>query len=282
MIILNGSWRKMMKFLKHLGQTMMKKESRIGKNGENQEKIIFNLPKETAEIIKQHILPPEKASSLFPQWYKDMPKYNGKAKKMSTVNGWHNLTVKNCMPFLDSMTNGYILKTWCDITVKRNKNGEIEISHGEYENIVKSWNIPLIYGGKGFKSHIPTMSGFEPFDYVLSMYWRIKTPLGYSCLITNPFNRTDSPFFTLTGIIETDLWHGTEVVNTALKKDFEGVIPKGTPYLQIIPFKRVDWQSEVVLEINENYENIRNESIKYRSESKYGYYRDKIWKKKNY
>jgi hypothetical protein len=29
-----------------------------------------------------------------------------------------------------------------------------------------------------------------------------------------------------------------------LRKDFNGLIPKGTPYAQIVPFKRDSWKSE--------------------------------------
>jgi hypothetical protein len=31
-----------------------------------------------------------------------------------------------------------------------------------------------------------------------------------------------------------------------MKKDFSGVIPAGTPIIQIIPFKRDDWSMNVV------------------------------------
>jgi hypothetical protein len=29
-----------------------------------------------------------------------------------------------------------------------------------------------------------------------------------------------------------------------IKEGFEGLIPKGTPFMQMIPFKRDDWKSE--------------------------------------
>jgi hypothetical protein len=38
---------------------------------------------------------------------------------------------------------------------------------------------------------------------------------------------------------------------------FSGVIPAGTPYVQMIPFKREDWASEIVIE-NPNKINEKN------------------------
>jgi hypothetical protein len=74
--------------------------------------------------------------------------------------------------------------------------------------------------------------------------WAIKTPPGYSCLITQPFHR-DLPFTILPGIVDTDTYPVPINFPCVLSNiEFEGLIPAGTPLAQIIPFKRDSWISE--------------------------------------
>ena len=63
---------------------------------------------------------PRPASKFIPEWYKDKKKYNG----LSRFDAAHkkNPGIKNCMPFLDAMTAGYIQETWCDILIRYDNN----------------------------------------------------------------------------------------------------------------------------------------------------------------
>ena len=127
------------------------------------------------------------------------------------------------------------------------------------------------------------MPGFDPFVYAWSTYWRVKTPEGVSCLFTQPMNRTDLPFITLSGVVDTDNWNGSDVLNFALKENFEGVIQKGTPYVQIIPFVRNEWDHNVFSSKDESMIEERNLVLKLRHKDlKSGYYRDNLWKTKKY
>jgi hypothetical protein len=67
-----------------------------------------------------------------------------------------------------------------------------------------------------------------------------------------------------------------------LREGFSGVIPSGTPYAQIIPFKREDWISEIVIENPGSMENknIKN-SNKYRVPNG-GVYKNKVWSPRKY
>jgi hypothetical protein len=64
-------------------------------------------------------------------------------------------------------------------------------------------------------------------------------------LATHPLNRHDLPFITLTGIID-----GGVVMQSRgnfpfyIKEGFEGIIPKGTPIIQLIPFRQENWKSK--------------------------------------
>jgi len=53
----------------------------------------------------------------------------------------------------------------------------------------------------------------------------------------------DLPFQTLSGIVDCDVHPNSVFVPFFLKKDFEGIIPAGTPIMQLLPFKRESWES---------------------------------------
>jgi hypothetical protein len=62
------------------------------------------------------------------------------------------------------------------------------------------------------------------------------------------------------------------------KRNFRGVIPKGTPIFQIIPFKRDNWEMQVLDSPEEiNKHELRAEN---RRSMLYGYYKKTAWRKK--
>lgn len=235
----------------------------------------------SAENVLRYAEKPKRGSNLVSEWFKDAPRFHNADSELKATDTFHNLTVRHCMPFLDSMTAGYFLTTWTDIYVKR-ENGKPVISYDNI-NAINEFGYGIIQYQEYFKSYVPTMPGFDPFVYAWSTYWRVKTPEGVSCLFTQPMNRTDLPFITLSGVVDTDNWNGSDVLNFALKENFEGVIPKGTPYVQIIPFVRNEWDHNVFSSKDESMIEERNLVLKLRHKDlKSGYYRDNLWKTKKY
>ena len=57
------------------------------------------------------------AKNHVPEWYKKIPKW--KNNKMFEVGKGFNITVKHCMPFLDSLTTGYMIVLSNDLYVKQ-------------------------------------------------------------------------------------------------------------------------------------------------------------------
>jgi hypothetical protein len=112
--------------------------------------------------------------------------------------------------------------------------------------------------------------------------WAVETPKGYSVLYSQPFNRFELPFLTTSGIIDNDSVNLPGSMPFFLIKGFSGVIPAGTPYVQMIPFKREDWVSEIVIEnpnkINEK--NIKNSAM-YRVPDG-GVYKNEVWQPRKY
>ena len=235
-------------------------------------KIIF-YPK--SEKIKNIVPCPQVVS--VPKWFKEIPIYQKSIdypfnNKLIVEGGAPNYTAKACMPFLDSLSTGYSFNLWCDIQVRINSNGSSRITWGTKDEILS----PV--SSRPAPEGIPVPNGFNPLIFSWASAWGIKTPKGYSSILTHPFNRTDLPFLTTTGIIDTDRWGIWGDHPFHLQKDFEGVVEAGTPIIHVYPFKRDNWIYEIDDTLTEwaNYENVRRSS-KFR-----GYYKNKYWNKKSF
>jgi hypothetical protein len=121
-------------------------------------------------------------------------------------------------------------------------------------------------------------------DYAIPKWtnpWLIKTPKGYSCIFTSPFNR-DAPFNIFDGVVDTDTYDMPVNFPFGLKDpDFEGLIPAGTPIAQVIPFKRTAWKSEYTETTPEVTERINKATTELNSRW-YDVYRTRWWSKKEF
>jgi len=172
-----------------------------------------------------------------PDWYKDIPVTREKNFDFKDGGRPSNLTVKHCVPFYDALTCGYQILLATDIKFK-SKEGTIDYRYP---------TVKVLEHREGPTS-IPISSEFLPVEFTWKMLWTPKTPKGYSCLITHPMNRLDLPFFTLSGIVDSDIFYHTPNGNLPfyMKKDFEGIIKKGTPIAHVFPFKRDNWTSSKI------------------------------------
>ena len=95
-------------------------------------------------------------------------------------------------------------------------------------------------------------------------------------------NRFDLPFINTQGIIDNDKVNLSGSLPFFVREGFTGVIPKGTPFVQIFPFKRESWEHEIVIEdprkVNEK--NQKN-ATKYRVPNG-GVYKNEVWEKRTY
>jgi hypothetical protein len=178
---------------------------------------------------------PVTAKSLIPEWYKET-----KNIKSDSAENAIKKNIKDCMPFLDTLMSGYIWTLPSDLYVERvpGKDSEPKITMNPEVNYIDT-RTPMQSG----KMSVP--DGCYDTHFVWKHPLHIKTPPGYSILVTHPLNRHDLPFISLSGMVDSDktVWRPGNYP-FFIKKNFEGVIPKGTPVLQIIPIKRDNWVSE--------------------------------------
>ena len=206
--------------------------------------------------IEDVVMFPKPAKNFIPDWYKDI-----KAGK-------DLFNVKKCIPFLDSMSNGYVQTTWCDINI---------INEADKLRIIFDSKVPLFKYREKFD--MPIDDFFYNIEFIWQRPWSTILPKGYSALIVHPLNRIDLPFFTLSGIVDLDKSIHAQIGNIPfyIKKGFTGIIPAGTPMFQILPIKREDWKSET----QEYSDFFWEEKIK-EKESLSSFYKKQIWQKKSF
>jgi hypothetical protein len=196
---------------------------------------------ESQKDINRVIDPPLPSKKLLPKWYKDSSSFISDEKTPVFYDGMVNLTFKKCIPIFDSMTAGYTFVSPCEIYVLDPKR---------YSGQRFSWgNFPLEVIHNDHKldqlQKYPLSNNFtEIFKW--NFWWTIKTPPGYSCLFVHPLHREDLPYKTFSGIVDTDSYNVPILFPFLLNSEFSGKIEKGSPIVQIIPFKRDRWLSEKI------------------------------------
>lgn len=222
------------------------------------------------------LTPPQPAIKNIPEWYKSLPKfYDSNDEK--TLDPKNNIgtdgaqvSTKMCMPFFDALTMGYTYVLENDIYVDIDKDGMPTIS----------WDGDVMLVDVRPSLDIVLPDNCHPIHYGWRMNWYYETPPGYSVLVTHPMNRYDLPFYTMSGVIESDIWGLPVFTAFFLQKGFRGKIPKGTPLFQMIPFKRDNWELEVLdNDIELDKHEIKAEK---RRSMLYGYYKKTAWIKKVY
>ena len=144
-------------------------------------------------------------------------------------------TVKRCVPFLDALSAGFIIPMWCDVYILA-RNGELTIDfpsnfpqketldHHSLSQIPKHPLANKPYGNMPMKWINP---------------WVVETEPGVSCIFTPPLNHMETRFKLIDGIVDTDTYYTN--INFPFiwtGGDGEFFIAKGTPLVQVIPFRR--------------------------------------------
>jgi len=179
---------------------------------------------------------PKPSSASVPEWYKSVSSYRFTGEKKPMGDGSTPATIKRCMPVFDAITSGYILHTYVDIWVSQ-RDGQPWYEWPSFKAIDFH---PIDQA----PNH-PNRNGHELSYPKWINSWAVKTPKGYSTLFVQPFHR-ESIFSILPGVVDTDTYDVPVNFPFVLNDtSFEGLIPAGTPMVQVIPFKRESWEMEI-------------------------------------
>lgn len=227
-------------------------------------KITFN---PIDELSKEWSLSPVPAKKYLPEWYKSMSLYSN--KNVPGMQG-HSLTLKGCQPFLDAISSGYYILLNADVVVSIDKDNNHIIEWRTESSIVSVHTIDQVMG-------VGVSNDYSNFPFKWNNFYVIKTPKNYSSLFIHPVGFNDLPFTSFSGVVDTDQFNIPVHFPFLIKKDFEGVIKRGTPIIQVIPFKRDQWKMEIG-EVEKNIE------AKYHSllSSIRSSYKKNFWSKKYY
>ena len=192
-------------------------------------KIVFRCLPELEAILPA----PVPAKRGLPDWLKRMP-MTARAEDFET----EVKTVKQCPPFVDAMSFGFLMPLACDL-------------HFEEGAFAWDW-AELPAGLPGHSARAPLSFHlnaqvvdsplYEPDSLLIKFmnFWTIELEPGYALLVSHPVNRPDLPFRTLTGLVDADRYVDNYVHFPAAwtEPDFKGVLPKGTPVAQCVAVPR--------------------------------------------
>ncbi len=196
------------------------------------------------------VLPTKK---VLPKWFKELP-----TEKFAYPLGSTLPTIKKCMPATDMLTSGYIIQNVIDVDVIKEK------TQGNFvENRIKVKDTKYAPEAHRFEM-CPVKnpdSGTDKQHWIkLKNPWLVRTPPGYSCLFIQPVYEFNPNLRLLSGIVDTDTFD--------LPVEFPGwivndhIIKAGQPLMQVIPFKREDWNMS--MEFTDTHDPKMTDDLRYK------------------
>jgi hypothetical protein len=247
----------------------------MSKNKSAKISFISTMPK-TVDLFPE----PVPAFKEIPSWFKKiLPFYNNDD---TPIDGVQRLTVKRCVAFLDMLSSGYIIKTPFDIyidTTDGNKIFDIPKSLQAFNN---SGIKPMIsaHDIKQVEGYPIDKDQYIEYIFRINPIWVAKGSKGVSAFFIQPQHHEVSPLYAISAVIDIDGYPSSGLLSFLVKKDFKGYVQKGTPLVQVIPFMRQDFISEIIKDEKENNK-VKSITQQVRSVFNSGY-RRLMWKKKSY
>jgi hypothetical protein len=181
---------------------------------------------------------PKPAIKYIPDWWRQTPHVPQDVFASNPFGG----NVKNCPSFPDYFSQGIIIPMWVDSVISYDE--ETEEWGWKTSNANFSWGFHPKEQYSKYVDHV--YLGDRPKAvFKANSPWRIITKKGYSVLQLPVFYHFNKDFTVLPGVVDTDMAHqiNPTVLFMSDKKDI--FIPRGTPLVQYIPFKREDLSLEV-------------------------------------
>jgi hypothetical protein len=177
--------------------------------------------------------PPVPAKSVLPDWLRAMA-----PRVHSPVHGREIRTVKQCPPFVDAMSHGFMVLLPCDVVVERGARFSWDwplppLDLPEHPRAPLSFHVAEQIAGSPLARGSRSAIKFNSF-------WTIELEEGCSLLAMHPVNRDELPFRLATGLVDADRFNEVGINFPAVWLDdaFEGVLRRGTPVAQCCVVRR--------------------------------------------
>lgn len=176
------------------------------------------------------IAAPVPAKSYLPDWFRKLPPVDPEVESPTNTG----LTIKRCLPFLDAMTTGWIIPLPATVRLEISEDGSRVDSGWDFDRaLVANHGMHQVKGNP--------MGARPPCKFI--NFWTITTPPGWSCLFVNPLNRPNGIFEVVAGVVDTDTYRSPiHFPFFATGGDGLYTIEKGSPMVQVIPFRRESTQ----------------------------------------
>jgi hypothetical protein len=207
------------------------------------------------------IAEPMRAKTALPAWFRQLPGID-KSQLAATNNG---LTVKRCLPFLDATAAGWIIPLAASVRIEISEEGRTVTAGWEFDREMVSNHGSFQIAGSPYDPRPPMK---------FHNHWTIRTPKGWSCLFVPPINRPNDVVEVLSGLVDTDTY--TSPVNfpfVAVAPDGVYTLEKGTPLVQVIPFRRADLALEASIRAETQSEGEERERIRRSTHTAAGWYK---------
>jgi hypothetical protein len=225
---------------------------------------------DTTDSIHENYAP-FPAKQAIPEWLKNLSPYrDGTHQVQSDPDNYKvksNTTARKCVPVMDAVMAGYVIPLPHDIHIEEHIDGSLfyRWPNGLGIEIHPEWQ---------FATHSRGNDGMPK----LLNPWGIETPAGYSCLFTAPLNEDNPALIPFSGVVETDTFLHNVNFPFMVREGFTGTVPAGTPFVQVIPFKREGWDSEIAYGETDRI----RKSLNLATSTFRHAYRSMFWKRKEY
>jgi len=179
---------------------------------------------------------PYPAIQNLPEWFKKSKRYIHTHRDIDQYND-PNSTVKKCMPVVDMIGAGYHIPLHSDIWIENGGEDHLSFKWSWDQIEVVSFQTPEQHDG------YPVPSGFYKSVFKWINPWILRTPPGWSTLFMHPQHHEELPFRCLSALVDTDKHPSPVNFPFFVRKGFDGLIEKGTPMIQAIPFKRENFEA---------------------------------------
>jgi hypothetical protein len=183
---------------------------------------------------------PTPSSKVIPDWFKNLPTSHEKVKGYMSEN--NTPTIKRCMPVMDYLTSGYVLKNPYQVAIK-----PVEDPNGFIDYTILCANAEYI--GRHPWHQVKTQTNGQNKHFIKFNHgWVIETPPGYSCMIYQPHYIFRNEFVILPAVVDTDQHNDAISLVASVNTKQEFVIESGAPLAVVFPFKRDSWTSQLELD----------------------------------
>lgn len=222
-------------------------------------------------MLEDKEIQPRSSSAYIPEWWRQIPQTIDRFKFIGNDSVTKSSpTARQCPSFAHWFSQGYVLPTWCDIKFKHDPKTDIYTWNAGRDG--SPYTIDIHENDQLLNHADLTYFGRKPtLIFKLISPWYAITPKGWSIYQFPMIYHNTQDWLVLPGIIDTDVSHELNQQILYFGDGKEVFIPKGTPLVQYVPFKREKLKLKTSRKTESNNLIIKTSQLKISSKIHNGY-----------